>query len=427
MSLLDSLIPIRKRKIYDNQQEDRANGISSFGLTYGFGGGGTLSQHRSLQLSTVYRCVEVISNGCAELPLEPYAVDTKGFKTKLTTHPIYHILNVCANKRMSRYRFIKTMVTSVLLNGEAYAYIERENGIVKALHYLPYEYVTIIPPKNLADPLTYTVTGLNGVVEDKDMLRFIGMSLDGVTGISVLQFAKRTLELANNSEAHASGFFKGGGNLSGILTVQSALTSKQAEQIKQSWHTAFSSEVGDPNGIAVLSGNMSFAPITVSPADCQLLESRNFNVIEICRFFGVSPTQVGDLTHSNFATSEAQQLAFLSNTLQPLLTNIEQEFDRKIFATEQEHLNIEIKFDVSELLKADKSAQASYFTQLFNIGCITPNEIRRELNLSPLESGDKTFVQVNITTLDRATSDNPLDEQVIKERLQDNQQSEEKE
>ena len=149
---------------------------------------------------------------------------------------------------------------------------------------------------------------------------------------------------------------------------------------------------------------MDFQPITVNPSDAQLLETRQFNVIDICRFFGVSPVKAFDLSKSSYSTVEATQLAFLTDTLAPLLEKIELEFERKLYKPSERN-SIDVRFDTSVLLRADKASLANYYNTLFQIGVITPNEIRKALDLEAIENGDHTFVQVNIQTLNNAVKD----------------------
>ena len=258
------------------QQEERSSGFDY--LLYN--GANNYTASKAMLLSTVYRCVEVISDSVAQLPLEPYRIDSEGFKIKFTSHPSYRLLNCEPNQRMSRFTFIKTLVVSTLLNGNGYAYIERDSeGNATALHYIPSELVTVIRPKTLKDNTAYSITGIGNVIESCNMIHILNFTYDGIEGISTLQHARNSLGLSADSEAHASGFFKGGANLAGILTVQSTLTSKQKNDLKSSWQSAFSPATGQPNGVAVLEGNMQFEPITVNPADSQLLETRQFNVI----------------------------------------------------------------------------------------------------------------------------------------------------
>lgn len=365
---------------------------------------GSYTTNKAMLLSTVYRCVDVISDSVAQLPLEPYFIDSSGYKEKHVTHPTYYLLNREPNKVMSRFTFIKTLIISVLLKGNGYAYIERDNkGNAIALHYLDPDFVTIIDKPTLK----YSVTGI-GNVEPCNIIHILNFSYDGMRGISTLQHARQTLGLAADSEGHASGFFKGGANLAGILKVQSNLTAKQKTDLKTSWQTAFNAQTGTPNGVAVLEGNMDFQPITVNPVDAQLLETREFNVIDICRFFGVSPVKAFDLSKSSYSTVEATQLAFLTDTLAPLLEKIELEFVRKLYKP-SERQNIEVKFDTSALLRADKTSLAEYYNKLFQIGAVTVNEIRKALDLPAINNGDKSFVQVNIMPLDNAVNNVPTD------------------
>lgn len=228
----------RKKK---EQVEERSSAFDY--LMYN--GIGAYSTNKALLLSTVYRCVEVISDSVAQLPLEPFRLDASGYKVKFTSHPTYRLLNFEPNGRMTRFTFIKTLVVSTLLKGNGYAYIERDGeGNAIALHYIPSDLVTIIPPKTLQDNVAYSVTGISNVIEACNMIHILNFSYDGITGISTLTHAKNTLGLAADSEAHASGFFKGGANLAGILTVQSTLTSKQKQDLKSSWQTAFSPSTG---------------------------------------------------------------------------------------------------------------------------------------------------------------------------------------
>lgn len=397
----------------------KANQNSVFGALT-FGGGSTYTQEKSLKLSAVYCAVEMISNAIAQLPLQPYRVDDDGYKTLMKSHPLWHILDCQPNQRMTRHTFIKTLVTSVLLKGNGYAYIERDESgkIVKGLHYIPQEYVTIVPPSRLDEPVSYQVVGLNGIIPYTDMIHILNFSYDGVIGISTLQHASICLGLAMDADAHAAGFFQGGANVGGILTADTALTDKQKRELKASWQQAFNRhQGGQSNGIAVLEAALKYQPITVDPTDAQLLESRQFSIPEIARFFCINPTKIFDLSHANYNTLEASNLSFLTDTLQPILNKFEMEFERKLFPV-NEHKNVEIRFDVNALLRTDKNGLANYYRTLWNLGSMSSNEIRRAEGMGKIENGDKYFVPVNLQTLDKAVVADPnMSGQVIKDAL----------
>ena len=385
-------------------QTEKRGLCSAVGLTYG--SGGSYTSGKAMLLSTVYRCVDTISDSVAQLPLEPFRIDKEGFKVKMANHPSYKLLNYEPNREMSRFIFMKTMVVSMLLRGNAFALIERDaRGNATSLTYISSEKVAIRKDSETGHLVDYQVNGLS--IAPRDMLHFINFTYDGIVGVSTLSHAANTLGLASDSEANAAGFFKGGANLAGILTVNSTLTKQQATEIKQAWLQAFSPGMGNPNSVAVLQGNMDFKPITVNPVDAQLLETRKFNVVDICRFFGVTPVKCFDLTHSSYSTVEATQLAFLTDTLAPLLSKLEQEIERKLYR-EDEKWSIDVRFDTTVILRADKAAQASYYNTMFNLGSMSINEIRREIDLPAIDGGDNHFLQVNLQTLDNAI--NPPEE-----------------
>ena len=198
-----------------------------------------------------------------------------------------------------------------------------------------------------------------------------------------------------------------------MLTVQGQLTQKQKEDIRSSWNQAYNN---GGNGLAVLQGNMSYQPIQLSASDAQMLESRQYNVQDIARFFGISPVLLGDLSHSSYSTIEATQNQFLLHTLQPYISMIESEFNRKLLKPSESNLHINL--DETALLKTDKTALASYYTQLLNSGVLCVNEVRKELGYSEIEGGDKHIIpysKVNDNTINNNNVNNTDNEPHIQE------------
>lgn len=360
------------------------------------------SRSKPMLLSTVYRCVDLISDSVAVLPLKTYRLDAEGFKKEYKEHPAYQLLDMEPNEDMTRYIFFKTLMASVLLEGNGYAYIERDYKLdLLQLIFIPSSHVSIvyITDSNGIMRKRYRVVGFKELVEPKDMIHVLNFTYDGIIGVSTLTHARQSLDIATSSEEHAAGFFKSGGSMSGILTVEGKrLDKEQKDQIYQIWDERMSQH---PNGIAILEGNMKYQPITINPKDSQLLESRQFNVVDICRFFSVSPVKAFDLSKSSYSTVEATQLQYLTDTALAVITKIEQEINRKVFL-KSERGKIMAEFDTSAILRTDKAAQAAYWKDMFYVGAATPNEIRRENNLSRIDNGDKVFVPVNTQTLDNA-------------------------
>lgn len=359
------------------------------------------SRNKPLLLSTVYRCVNLLSDSLAVLPLKTYYLDKNGFKTEALDSPLFTVLNLEPNENMTRFTFFKTMMISVLLRGNAYAYIERDGkGQVSQLVYLPADNVTIefVRDGNGILRKRYRVSGFKRLVEPQDIIHVLNFSDNGVIGVSTLSHAAQTLGIATSAEEHSAAFFENGGSTTGVLKVEGGRLSKsQKDDIYKTW----AERTSGPNGIAIIEGNMSYQPISISPKDSQLIEARAFQVIEICRMFNVNPVKAFDLSKSSYSTVEATQLQYLTDTVLPIITNFEQEFTRKLILP-YERNSMVIEFDTSVILRTNKEAEAAYLRDMTYIGAITPNEIRKHTNLPPLENGNTPFVQVNMQPLDFA-------------------------
>lgn len=340
------------------------------------------NKYNSMNISAVYRAVEIISDSVALLPIK---IKLGKDKDELTTHPLNLVFT---NSRLTKFNLMKLLIQSVLLKGNGFAYIHRaEDGTPLELQFLNSGDVQIVWDKN-KQKLYYTCSTIGTKkIEPINMIHLVKNSYDGINGLSVISYAARAIKLANNTENSANNFFTNGCNLSGVLTVQGQLTDEQRANIRSSWNQAYSR---GGNGLAVLQGNMDYKPIQLSAADSQLLESRLFNVQDIARFFGISPVLLGDLSHSSYNTVEAMQQMFLLHTLQPYITMIEEEFTRKLVKPSE--VGITINLDEAALLKTDKTAQANYYGSLLDKGVLSINEVRKELGYCDIEGGDKHII-----------------------------------
>lgn len=366
---------------------------------------GSVAPKSAMKLSAVYRCVNVISESVAQLPLDLFKIDNEGFKIPYRAHPAYSLLKEEPSQDMTRYTFFKTLVAQMLLNGNGYAHIQRDSrGDATSLNYIPSGSVSVVyVADGSGQRRMYQVTGFEQLVEPSDMVHLLNFTYDGITGISTLAHARESIDLSHNANEYAKGFFENGGSVSGILTVvDGRLKQGQADDIRDSWKTQFDPKTGNSGSVAVIDGNMKYQPISINPSDAQMLETREFDVVDICRFFGVTPIKAFDYNKGAYNTVEAAQLAFLTDTLSPVLENIELELKRKVFRP-SEKSGIDVKFDTSSLLRADKAAQSAYYRGLFQAGAITPNEIRKPLDLPKIENGDTPFVPVNMQELGKNT------------------------
>ena len=402
MGFLDKILRRSPSTVEPEQRKEEEN---VFGLALNYNGWSTYKTSQSLALSAVYRCVEVITNGVASLPVKLYRTDEKGFKYEMHNN-LSFILSKKPTGKINAFTFYKLIVKDILLQGNAYALILRNGkGEIIGLQYIQ---AGLVSPIDRGDRIEYQVTGIKGFVRQEDILHFMNYTDNGVYGISVLTHARRTLGIADYGENASENFYKSGGCTTGFLKFDGPSSGKQREEILSAWNQATGGVRNQPNGIPVLPANVNYTQLSVNPADAQLLESREFSVVEICRFFGVSPTKCFDLTHASYNNSEMAELAFLNDTLRPLLTKIEMEMETKLFKPEEGY---DIKFDVSELLRTDKKSQAEYFTKMFNLGVLSPNDIRKELDMDEIEGGDIHCAQINLTSIKNlefvnATADN---------------------
>lgn len=399
----------RKKPVTVEPEKRSEEPENVFGLALNYNGFSTYKTSLALNLSAVYRCVEVITNGVASLPVKLYRVDGDGYKHQLDSDLSY-VLSKRPSEKMNAFTFYKLLVKDILMSGNAYALIKRDGtGKVIGLNYVP---AGLVSPIDKIDHIEYMVTGMKTTVHQKDIIHLMNYSDNGVFGVSVLTYARRTLGIADGGEKSAENFYKSGSCTSGFLKFDGPSSGKQREEILSAWNQATGGPNSGPNGIAVLPANVNYTQLSVDPADAQLLESREFSVIEICRFFGVSPWKCFDLTKSNYNNSEMAELSFLNDTLRPLLTKIEIELETKLFPG---MTGYDIKFDVNEMLRTDQKSHAEYLTKMFNLGVLSPNEIRKELDMEEIEGGNIHVAQINLTSIKNletinATADNRLKE-----------------
>lgn len=373
----------KRNKEVEERDTTTVNSPYIFGDALTFSG--LRNQYSAMNISAVYRAVEIISDSIAMLPIKIRQLDADHYN-ELDSHSLNLVLKNAGY--LSKYTFIKLLIQSIMLRGNGFAYIERAgDGTVTGLRYLPSGDVQIHYNKEKKE-LYYTCNYVSKKrIEPINMIHLLKNTYDGVNGVSTLTYATRSINLSNNTENSANNFFTSGCNLAGILTVQGQLNDKQRDQIRSSWNQAYSNGGA---GLAVLQGNMDYKPIQLSAAESQMLESREFNITDIARFFGISPVLLGDLSHSSYSTIEATQNQFLLHTLNPYIVLVEEEFTRKLFKPSESNLVIDL--DETALLKTDKSALAGYYGALLDKGVLCVNEVRKELGYSPIEGGEKHMI-----------------------------------
>ena len=389
------------------------NATAGSGYRFLFGtstSGKTVTERSAMQMTAVYSCVRILAEAVAGLPLHLYRYTDTGGKEKAIDHPLYHLLHDEPNPEMSSFVFRETLMTHLLLWGNAYAQIIRNGkGEVVALYPLMPNKMTV--DRNRDGQLYYTYSrssdeaptmeGSSVILSPADILHIPGLGFDGLVGYSPIAMAKNAIGLAIATEEYGAKFFANGATPGGILEHPG--TVKNPERVRESWSRAFGG-VSNSNKVAVLEEGMKYTPISISPEQAQFLETRKFQINEIARIFRIPPHMVGDLEKSSFSNIEQQSLEFVKYTLDPWVIRWEQSLSRILF-TQEEKKKYFLKFNVEGLLRGDYQSRMNGYATARQNGWMSANDIRELENLDriPVElGGDLLLVNGNMLPLDKA-------------------------
>lgn len=359
--------------------------------------GKVVSADKAIHLSAVWACVRLLSESVSTLPLKIYERQPDGSRKPATNHPAYQVLCRRPNLEMTPSRFMLMLVASICLRGNAF--VEKKmigNRLVSLVPLLPQNMV-VKRLDNGSLEYTYTESATARVIPAKNIMHIRGFGLDGVCGMMPMMAGRDVIGSAMAVEESAAKIFENGLQSSGFLSADGALNEEQRERLR-GYMAKF---IGSRNAgkIMVLEGGLKYQNVTMNPEAAQMLESRAFSIEEICRWFRVPPFMVGHADkQSSWASSvEGMNLQFLTNTLRPLLVNIEQEISRCLLDGDED---LFAEFSVEGLLRADSAGRAAYYTTALQNGWMSRNDVRRLENMPPIEGGDIYTVQLNLTPLE---------------------------
>ena len=372
--------------------------------------GKTVNERSAMQMTAVYSCVRILSEAVAGLPLHLYKYTDGGSKEKAVGHPLYFVLHDEPNPEMTSFVFRETLMTHLLLWGNAYAQIIRNGkGEVVALYPLMPNRMTV--NRDDKGQLYYEYqtstdeakTTKSGTVRLKptDVLHVPGLGFDGLVGYSPIAMAKNAIGLAIAAEEYGSKFYANGAAPSGVLEHPGTL--KDPSKVRDSWNEAFGGS-SNSHKVAVLEEGLKYTPISISPNEAQFLETRKFQINEIARIFRVPPHMVGDLEKSSFSNIEQQSLEFVKYTLEPWIVRWEQSINRALLS-ETEKATYFVKFNVDGLLRGDYQSRMNGYATARQNGWMSANDIREleNLDLIPPElGGDLYLINGNMTKLEDA-------------------------
>lgn len=385
------------------------------GSNYAFFLGGTTSgkavtERSAMQMTAVYSCVRILAEAVAGLPLHLYRYTDSGGKEKALDHPLYLLLHDEPNPEMSSFVFRETLMTHLLLWGNAYAQVIRngKNEIV-ALYPLMPNKMSVDRDEN--GKLYYTYyRGQDEAIRNKefavtlqpsDVLHIPGLGFDGLVGYSPIAMAKNAIGLAIATEEYGAKFFANGAAPSGVLEHPGTI--KDPTKVREAWMSQFGGSANSGK-VAVLEEGMKYTPISISPEQAQFLETRKFQINEIARIFRVPPHMVGDLEKSSFSNIEQQSLEFVKYTLDPWVIRWEQSIQRSLLNAEEKKRYFS-KFNVEGLLRGDYQSRMNGYAIGRQNGWMSANDIRELENLDRIpaeDGGDLYLINGNMLPLKNA-------------------------
>ena len=389
------------------------NSTNGSGYRFLFGGsnsGKNVNERSAMQMTAVYACVRILSESIAGLPVHLYQYVDSGSKQKALEHPLYRLLHDEPNPEMTSFVFRETLMTHLLLWGNAYAQIIRNGkGQVVALYPLMPNRMSVDRDNKghlfyqyqMQDSDAPTAKSGTVILKPSDVLHIPGLGFDGLVGYSPIAMAKNAIGLSIATEEYGAKFFANGATPSGILEYPG--TVKNPEAIRESWNAGFGGS-SNAHKVAVLEEGMKYTPIAISPNEAQFLETRKFQIDEIARIFRVPPHMVGDLEKSSFSNIEQQSLEFVKYTLEPWIVRWEQSLNRALLS-EAEKAAYFVKFNVDGLLRGDYQSRMNGYATARQNGWMSANDIREleNLDLIPDELGGNLYlINGNMTKLQDA-------------------------
>ena len=389
MGLIDN---IRTFFIGDSSKNIDKRGLS---LNTIFPDADVFDSDKALTLTSVWNAIRLLSESVSSLPITVYRKENNGDKVEDVNNRIYNLIKFKPNNFQNKITFFEYVMYSVLTDGNAYVQIVRDNSAnpVQLIPINP-DYVNIFIKEN---ELFYQMDG-GSVLDSADVLHIKLITDDGIEGLSPIDQCAKAINWNLSIEEFGSTFFKNGAKPSSVLSTDRALSETAIERLKNSFNSSYA-KLKSSNSTIILEEGLTFKPISISPEQAQFLASRQFGIEEIARIFNIPPHMLKDLSKSSFNNIEMQSQEYVTYTLMPYLTRIEQEMNLKLFRTNELGKTF-VEFNVNGLLRGDvKTRNEAYKTAIQN-GYMSINEVRQKENLNSIEGGDKHFIQMNMTTIE---------------------------
>jgi len=382
--------------IFKPKQKALSNSGSWHNLFMGGNSSGvTITNKNAMNISTVFACIRNISEDVSKVPFKVYR-KVGDEKERLPDHPLQKLLNFEPNSEMTAFSFRQTLTSQCLGWGNGYAEIVYDVlGNPAELNPLSPDKVS--PQRNDNGQIYYVVTrgdGTQSKVRPKNILHLHGLGDDGLVGYNVINYAKDSMGLAKAAEIFGSTYFGSNTVLGGILKHPGSLSEEAKNRLAKNINEKYQG-AGNAHKVMVLEEAMDFSTPVISPEASQFLETRQFSVTEICRWFRMPPHKVADLTRATFSNIEHQDLEYVKDCLTAWFKRWESEVWRQLLTDKDRRNGVFVEHTVEGLLRGDiGSRYKAYQISLGNNnnpGFMTINEVRRLENLDPMDGGDELF------------------------------------
>jgi len=362
-----------------------------------------VNERNALSIPAVFACVRAISEDVAKLPIHVYRQTETG-KERLRNHPLARLVRDRPNPHMSWFDLASTSTAHALTWGNGYVEIVRDgNGRPSEFWPLEPDRVEVrrstVKPEEIVYIYDDPALGKRRTIFEVDVLHVKGLGYDGLIGYSVIGWARKSLGLTAAAEKFGSSFFGNSSLPKGVLEHPGVLGEEAQKNLRESWEKIHRG-VGNYGRVAILEEGMKFTALTIPPEDAQFLETRQFQIPEVCRWFRMPPHKVADLTRATFSNIEHSSIEYVGDTLLPWLVRWEQEIRRKCFTGGEGNLFVE--FVTAALLRGDLKSRYDAYAIGRQWGWLSPDDVREFENLNPIEGdGGKIYlVPANMTNAD---------------------------
>ena len=373
--------------------------------------GKPVNERTAMQTTAVYACVRILAETVASLPLHVYEYQDDGGKKLVHDHPLYYLLHDEPNPEMTSFVFRETLMSHLLIWGNAYAQIIRDGaGRVLGLYPLLPDKMDVqrdekgniyyVYSRNSDENPMFKEYG-NIRLKAEDVLHIPGLGFDGLIGYSPIAMAKNAVGMTLACEEYGASFFANGANPGGVLEHPGVL--KDPSKVRESWNSVYRG-VNNAHKIAVLEEGMKYQQIGIPPEEAQFLETRKFQINEIARLYRIPPHMVGDLDKSSFSNIEQQSLEFVKYTLDPWVIRWEQSLQRSLLLPGEKGKYF-IKLNVDGLLRGDYQSRMNGYAVGRQNGWFSANDIREMENMNPIpdeEGGNLYLINGAMTKLAEA-------------------------